>query len=161
MSALVAWPEYDWRNVYRRGSPSAAEYKAQYLSAGSGQAALSAENARLNKLEARVFKQNVDGSRAISPPIIAAARQCLRAFYAASANTAYGWSAPHITIGSEGEAIFEWWNGERKITIYIGNTAIEYIKVWGPNIDEDMESGELSTGDDFRLIWNWLRAVCA
>jgi hypothetical protein len=68
------------------------------------------------------------------------------------------WTPPHITLSDNGEIVFEWWHREKKITFYFGDDAAEYIKVWGTNIDTEMDSGVLS--DDWTLtsVWLWLHS---
>lgn len=67
------------------------------------------------------------------------------------------WDIPHITCSDQSEIVCEWWNGERKLTIYFGPTS-EYIKVWGTDIDTEMESGELHEGWSITAIWLWLHS---
>lgn len=68
------------------------------------------------------------------------------------------WRRPHITLSENGEIVFEWWHGNRKITFYFGDHVAEYIKVWGTDIDTEMDSGVLS--DDWTLtsVWLWLHS---
>lgn len=63
------------------------------------------------------------------------------------------WCEPHVTTSCVGEVIFEWWCGEKKLTIYVEENNIEYIKVWGSNIHFDMEDGNL---DEFLPLLKWL-----
>jgi hypothetical protein len=66
------------------------------------------------------------------------------------------WSPPHVTISENSEIVFEWWQNAKKITLYFGNNEPEYIKVWGTNIDSEMDSGVLSDGWNLTSIWLWL-----
>jgi hypothetical protein len=66
------------------------------------------------------------------------------------------WYPPHITIGDTGEVVFEWWQGARKITLYFGAADAEYIKVWGTDIENEMESGSLADGWTVTSLWLWL-----
>ena len=63
------------------------------------------------------------------------------------------WLEPLQNVGAWGEDVFEWWCGARKLTVYLENGTAEFIKVWGPDPDTEMESG---TVDDFRGLWLWL-----
>ncbi|WP_315757958.1 hypothetical protein [Bradyrhizobium sp. SZCCHNRI2007] len=67
------------------------------------------------------------------------------------------WAIPHITCSDQGEIVCEWWEGQRKLTIYFGE-ASEYIKVWGTNIDSEMESGELQNDWNITAVWIWLHS---
>jgi hypothetical protein len=66
------------------------------------------------------------------------------------------WLDPNITASGEGEVVFEWWQGSKKLTIYVGNQSAEYVKVWGPDINTDMEDGLADSPDMRGLLWKWL-----
>jgi hypothetical protein len=66
------------------------------------------------------------------------------------------WSSPHITLSETGEIVFEWWQNDKKITLYFGPNDPEYIKVWGTNMDTEMESGILTYGWGLTALWLWL-----
>ncbi len=66
------------------------------------------------------------------------------------------WLDPNVTASGEGEVVFEWWQGSKKLTIYIGNQSAEYVKVWGPDINTDMEDGLADSLDMRGLLWKWL-----
>jgi hypothetical protein len=66
------------------------------------------------------------------------------------------WSSPHITLSENNEIVFEWWQGRKKITFYFGNGQPEYIKIWGANIDSEMDSGALTDGWTLTSLWLWL-----
>jgi hypothetical protein len=68
------------------------------------------------------------------------------------------WSSPHITLSEAGEIVFEWWQNDKKITLYFGDTEPEYIKVWGTNIHTEMESGILTYGWGLTVLWLWLHS---
>jgi hypothetical protein len=87
------------------------------------------------------------------------ARFVIREFRSAIVNDGGLWIAPHITASEGGEIVFEWWLGSRKLTIYCGERNVEYIQVWGIDIDSEMNEGTLAFPGDFRQLWNWLRAA--
>lgn len=66
-------------------------------------------------------------------------------------------NSPHITASSDGEVMLEWWHNGRKLTIYIGEN-VEYIKVWGIDIDSEMEHERLTDPANFAELWTWLHA---
>lgn len=68
------------------------------------------------------------------------------------------WMTPHFTASESGEVVMEWWNGKRKITLYASPRGLEYIKVRGVNIENEMDYGRLPSAQDFRSIWTWLYA---
>lgn len=65
------------------------------------------------------------------------------------------WQPPHISASEHGEIVFEWWSGDRKLTVYIGREQPTYIKSWGPHVVNDMEDGMIYEGDVYSL-WAWL-----
>lgn len=66
------------------------------------------------------------------------------------------WTTPHITLSENNEIVFEWWQGNKKITLYFGEGEPEYIKVWGTDIDDEMDSGPLTDGWNLTSLWLWL-----
>ena len=68
------------------------------------------------------------------------------------------WSSPHMTLSETGEIVFEWWQNARKITLYFGNGEPEYIKVWGTDVETEMESGILTNDWSLTAIWLWLHS---
>jgi len=68
------------------------------------------------------------------------------------------WKPPHVSASEDGDVTFEWWNGEKKLTIYIRATRPEYIIAWGADIDNEMSDGVIATGGQFNEMWRWLRA---
>lgn len=66
------------------------------------------------------------------------------------------WSEPLVNLSIDSEIVFEWWHETKKLTVYIlGNTA-EYIKVWGLDIDNEMEDGTSSSSAELTNLWKWL-----
>lgn len=66
------------------------------------------------------------------------------------------WGEPLVNLSFDSEIVFEWWHGTKKLTVYIlGNTA-EYIKVWGTDIDNEMEDGTSSSPAELTDLWKWL-----
>lgn len=70
--------------------------------------------------------------------------------------TGRGWHKPHITADQDGDVMFEWWNRDRALTIYVSEDDVTYIKGWGLDIENDMEDGEATTSEIRRTLWAWL-----
>lgn len=67
------------------------------------------------------------------------------------------WYAPLVNIGIDNEIVLEWWNKEKKITVYVDKEVIDYIKVWGADIDHEMEDGLIRLEDNsLRDLWQWI-----
>src|SRR5262245_60927668 len=71
----------------------------------------------------------IDRVQALSDPsAVANARVFLQEFYALvasnksedKASVISEWRNPHISASDDGDIAFEWWQGKRKLTIYIG-----------------------------------------
>lgn len=55
-----------------------------------------------------------------------------------------------------GDIVMEWWNEDRKLTFYFRHDGeVEYVKVWGPDIYNDMEDGIVEP-DRISQLQDWL-----
>lgn len=63
-------------------------------------------------------------------------------------------TSPHMTCNrtGRGEVVLEWWNGERKLTVYIESEGMHYVKSWGADINTDMQDGDLQPDALYPLI---------
>ncbi|MUG97108.1 hypothetical protein F7734_34170 [Scytonema sp. UIC 10036] len=75
---------------------------------------------------------------------------------AAALNEQMWWREPLINLGVDSEIVFEWWYENKKITVYILDNTAEYIKVWGHDIDNEMEDGSATSRDEILNLWKWL-----
>ena len=66
------------------------------------------------------------------------------------------WHNPHVAADEDGDVVFEWWNEDRVVTVYVSEDGARYIKGWGLNIETDMETGEATTSERRRKLWAWL-----
>lgn len=69
----------------------------------------------------------------------------------------FSWKTPHISASEDGEVLLEWWNGNHKLSLYVGSRKSDFIKIWGPNIESEMQEGRFSASNIIRL-WDWLRS---
>lgn len=115
---------------------------------------LTASHMQIDRVAA--LPKNWDGHGSARPNEYAVerARQLLEDAFRESTAT-IGWQSPYISASEDGEIVFEWWNGVRKLTIYIGAEQSMFLKSWGPNIVKDMEDGVLTQSWDSSL-WAWL-----
>jgi hypothetical protein len=67
------------------------------------------------------------------------------------------WANPAVSASESGEIVFEWWRRDRKLTVYISATEAQFLRISGPDIDDDMQDGEL-VGSQFLGLWLWLNA---
>lgn len=114
-----------------------------------------ASQTKLKRL--RELQENWDGAGSLAPIPAAVANASARLPELYRASAAVGaWREPHVSASDEGEVTFEWWCGPRKITTYFGAERVELIRVWGENIDTEMELSQLFTMSDFGIAWMWL-----
>jgi hypothetical protein len=102
------------------------------------------------------LRTNWDGHGSIRPNgySVDRARQILEDAFQ-NASTTIGWQSPYISASEDGEIVFEWWNGARKLTMYVGPNVTTFIRSWGPHVIDDMVDGVLTENWDPSL-WTWL-----
>lgn len=113
--------------------------------------------ARLSRLE-----DNWDGCGSIKPTSAAVqhAMTLVERFYksvAFAGTSPHQWVSPHISASEDGEIVMEWWHNSHKLTVYVGEAAPQYLKVWGPNMATQMADGVVE-GNQFQGLWLWLNA---
>lgn len=131
--------------------PQNDEFQNRYL---INDFALSSAKETLWALKSR--KRNWDFCDSEAPQVasIAFADELLDQFYAASRDSGL-WIDPHFSSSEIGVVTLEWWFDERKLTVYADQQETLYIKVWGADIDNEMEDGVVS--EQNRLcLWQWL-----
>ncbi len=66
------------------------------------------------------------------------------------------WRKPHVAADEHGDVTFEWWNGDKGLTIYVSaDGGVSYLRDWGLDVVEDMEDGPVSTSEERRELWAW------
>jgi hypothetical protein len=72
------------------------------------------------------------------------------------------WSDPLVNIDGE-FILFEWWHQSRKISFYSSSDYIDFIQVWGADIDKEMNEETLELDNDRHLdsekilsLWQWI-----
>lgn len=66
------------------------------------------------------------------------------------------WIRPHVVADAEGDVVFEWWKGRKKLTVYVSPNTAEYVMVEGPDIASEMEDGTVGVDRDRLSLWHWL-----
>jgi hypothetical protein len=73
------------------------------------------------------------------------------------ASASYQWKTPHVSAENDGGIAFEWWYQEKILTFFVlGPNSLEYLKVWGPHIWNEMEEGESPSDKQLLALWEWL-----
>ena len=120
----------------------------------------------LEKVEAIIRKllnweANWNGYSALAPDIqvVDQAVGWINALYTDTSDLGLPWLEPNVTASGDGEAVFEWWHGGKKLTVYIGDGSAEYVQVSGVDVDQDMAEGNADGNDARRRLWHWLVSV--
>lgn len=67
------------------------------------------------------------------------------------------WDLPLINVGFSSEVLLEWWHNSRKLDFDILGSNIDYMKVWGADIDDEMEDGSVAIIEyDLISLWKWI-----
>jgi len=107
------------------------------------------------------YKKNWDGNDSL-PPNLKAIENCKELFksiFNLTPQLNMEWVSPNITADSNGNIVLEWWEKNKKITLYAGPKyqTIEYIKSSNEKI-HDMEDGKLEnfTNGSYIPLFIWL-----
>ena len=89
-----------------------------------------------------------------------AAHETILACRGLAASMAMVWRAPNISTEGNGDVTLEWLDpSARSLSIHVNaDGSMEYLKAWGPDIDNDMNEGRFFAGD-FVHLWEWLHEV--
>lgn len=66
------------------------------------------------------------------------------------------WIKPNVIADANGDVVFEWWYGKKKLTVYIGDESAEYVQVWGTDVESEMSDGDAEPVSKCRALWLWL-----
>lgn len=99
---------------------------------------------------ADVFGQEID-SRALRH-----ARKFLRRFYLLLCSRGEPWYEPHLSSEGYGDVKLSWSYGKKSLSFSITDSAVFYLKVWGPNVDTEMEDGVVGDDSDLINYWQWM-----
>lgn len=99
---------------------------------------------------------NGHGAAKPSLPSIIRAKRWIVQIRADVISTGKPWWRPHVVPDQDGDIVFEWSNGVRTLSAYVSVDAVEYLKVWGSDIDSQMEEGKITSRKDNTSLWNWL-----
>src|SRR3954469_18926148 len=101
---------------------------------------------RLDELKNLPLNWDGGGSAAPNHAGIAKARQFVEDLFQQTTTAGMGnslerpeavWHPPHISANEDGDTVLEWWNGDRKLTVYLGPEEVSYIRSWGSNVVDD------------------------
>jgi hypothetical protein len=90
--------------------------------------------------------------QAMKPTTIRSAQLIVRAI----ADLDPGLPAP-IIVPWYDELVLELWCGCRKLSIYIGEQGADFIKIWGPDVNNQMVEGQIENTETLANLCKWLR----
>ena len=64
------------------------------------------------------------------------------------------WILPHLTVQDEGDVVFEWWHGQKSLSVYVSADEVWFLASAG-SVSPQSE-GDASTEEARYRIWNWL-----
>ncbi|MYA55869.1 hypothetical protein F4X88_06225 [Candidatus Poribacteria bacterium] len=67
----------------------------------------------------------------------------------------YHWDTPSISSDGDGNVTAAWYKNERQLHLQIGEHEAEYFRVWGTNIDTEMDVDFLKP-EHYLPLWEWL-----
>lgn len=102
------------------------------------------------------LEQDYDSLYSSSPKTIETAERLIEKLHSVALMNNLWWYDPLLNISFDNEIVLEWWNQGKKITIYVSEKVIDYIKVWGADIDNEMEDGSISLNEDLTDLWQWI-----
>lgn len=104
-----------------------------------------------------LFNKNSFELECINSKIISKTYELIKCLSSIATKNNLWWDQPLGNISIDNEIVLEWWHKEKKITIYVCTNSIDYIKVWGADMDNEMEDGSISLNEnELTSLWKWL-----
>ncbi len=83
------------------------------------------------------------------------AKVVMNAFLDSVISAGYRCDTPSISSDGDGYVTAVWYKNERQLHLQIGEHEAEYFKVWGTNIDTEMDVDFLKP-ENYVPLWKWL-----
>ncbi len=102
-------------------------------------------------------KDNWDGRESQSPTdlALAHAKQIMGKLLDSVISGGHRFDIPSISSDGGGNVTAAWYKDERQLHLQIGEHEAEYFRVWGTNIDTEMEVDYLKP-ENYLMLWKWL-----
>ena len=104
---------------------------------------------------ARLAAGDADGPRVTVPSLFGQCLELVRLLAERAVASGAGWNHPHVGLLTDDEIALEWWRGNRKVTVYLTPTGVDYLRSWGPDMDREMSEAPLRE-QDIDSMWLWL-----
>lgn len=95
------------------------------------------------------------GAQPPPPGAVSNSQEWLSTMHAYIVQSRLNWVRPHVSASERGEIVLEWWRDNRKLSVYIDDTAATFVRVWGPDMLREMDDGVLEPSKVLDL-WAWL-----
>ena len=102
-------------------------------------------------------EDNWDGRDSQKPTdlTLAHAKEVMGTLLDSVISAGYWYDTPSISSDGDGNVTAVWYKDERQLHLQIGEHEAEYFKVWGTNIDTEMDVDFL-TPENYLPLWKWL-----
>ena len=102
-------------------------------------------------------ENNWDGRGSQKPTdlTLAHANEVLGTLLDSVISAGHQWNTPSISSDGDGNATAVWYKNERQLHFQIGEDEAEYFRVWGTNIDTEMDVDFLKP-EHYLPLWEWL-----
>ncbi len=102
-------------------------------------------------------EDNWDGRGSQKPTdlTLAHAKKVMSAFLDSAISAGHRCDTPSISSDGDGNVSAVWYKNERQLHLQIGEHEAEYFRVWGTNIDTEMDVDFLKP-DNYLTLWKWL-----
>ena len=102
-------------------------------------------------------EDNWDGRGSQKPTdlTLAHAKEVMSALLNSVISAGYECDTSSISIDGDGNVTAAWYKGERQLHFQIGEHEAEYFRVWGTNIDTEMDVDFLKS-ENYLTLWKWL-----
>lgn len=91
----------------------------------------------------------------ITPFVVGASKEIVERLIELSKSENILWITPTVSTEGNGDVSLEWWANGKVLVIFIKDK-IEYLQVFGPNIFDEMEDGEIEDDEALLRLWKWL-----
>jgi len=96
-------------------------------------------------------------SAGVTPPYPAAlrlAKEWVESLYSEIRMREDIWILPHLTVQDGGDVVFEWWKGQKSLSVYVSSDEVWFLQSAGSNSEQT--EGDADTKAIRRSIWQWL-----
>lgn len=109
---------------------------------------------KIDSISTRGYNWDDNGSEAVNTISLNTSKRVLIDIFV-NVIEKYNWIEPYISSDEYGDITARWRNGIKDLHVFISEKEIEYLKVWGADMNDEMETGTVIKGKYLEL-WKWL-----